>query len=90
MEETRIGAVVSSQIARMGTISLTNGAFRLPGNVPFNIKNDGTESVTLQVTLDKMADGEYVTTKFEPGWNPEIVKEVKSCTPSSDDLKYGI
>lgn len=88
MENTRVGSVVSAQIGRMGEITFTDGVFRLPNNVPFNIKNDGDEAVELEVTLDKMAEGDFVTTMFEPGWNPEIVRVVKE--PSDDaDLKFG-
>ena len=87
MEETRVGSIVSAQIGRMGEVSLTNGPFRLPNNVPFNIKNDGEDPVELVVCLDKMADGEYITTSFAPGWNPEIVREIKSGTVTN--IKYG-
>jgi hypothetical protein len=76
MEETRVGSIVSSQIGRMGSVSYTDGVFRLPNNTPFNIKNDGDEPVELEVQLDKMADGSTITTMFEPGWNPEIVKAI--------------
>lgn len=77
---TRAGSVVSSQISKMGAVSLDGGEFRIPGNMnkPFNIKNDGDEAVELEVLLDRNAEGDYVTTKFEPGWNPEIVRAVKS------------
>lgn len=88
MEETRIGSNVSAQIGRMGVVSLTNGSFRLPGNTPFNIKNDGEDPVELTVCLDKMAEGEYITTMFDPGWNPEIVREIKSGDVSN--IKWGL
>lgn len=88
MEETRIGSNVSAQIGRMGEIEFTDGKFRLPNNIPFNIKNDGEDSVKLEVILDKMAEGEFVETSFAPGWNPEIVRVVRE--PEGDvDLKYG-
>ena len=76
MEETRVGSIVSSQIGRMGSVSYTDGKFSLPNKERFNIKTDGDEAVELTVVLDKMADGTSVTTKFEPGWNPEIVREI--------------
>ena len=89
MEETRIGSIVSAQIGRMGVIEFSDGVFRLPNNSGFNIKNDGEEPVTLEVTLDKMAEGDFVETKFDTGWNPEIVRVVKE--PASEvDIKYGI
>ena len=85
MEETRIGSIVSSQIGRMGAIDLSEGEFRLPDGMAFNIKNDGADAVELDVILDKMAEGDYVTTKFYPGWNMEIVRAVKS-----DDTVTGL
>lgn len=72
----------------MGEIEFTDGEFRLSGNTPFNIKNDGEEAVTLTVLLDKMAEGDYIETKFDPGWNPEIVRAVKE-PEGTVDLKYG-
>ena len=88
MEETRIGSIVSAQIGRMGTVSLADGEFRLPNNTPFNIKNDGDEAVELEVLLDKNAEGDYINTKFEPGWNPEIVRAIKSGDVSN--IKWGM
>ena len=88
MEETRVGSVVSAQIGRMGAISFTDGEFRLPNNTPFNIKNDGEDAVKLEVTLDKMAEGDWIETSFAPGWNPEIVRAVKE-PEGTVDLKYG-
>lgn len=38
----------------MGVIEFSDGVSRLPNNSGFNIKNDGEEPVTLEVTLDKM------------------------------------
>lgn len=87
---TRSGDMVSAQIGKMGSISnLNNANFSLLDGQPFNIKNDGTQYVELQVRLNGMAEGEFVTTKFEVGWNPEIVKEVKQTSLTSLNLKYG-
>lgn len=89
MNTSRIDAPVSMQIARMGEITFTNGKFSLPDNGAFNIKNDGDAAVSLEVRLDMMAAGETVTTSFEVGWNPEIVKEV--IQPSDTvTLKWGV
>ena len=85
----RLNAPVSMQIARMGEIAFTNGKFSLPGELGFNIKNDSDEPVSVEVRLDMMSEGETITTTFEPGWNPEIVKEV--IQPSGTvDLKWGM
>lgn len=87
---TRSGDMVSAQIGKMGSISnLNNANFSLSDGQPFNIKNDGTQYVELQVRLNGMAEGEFVTTKFDVGWNPEIVKEVKQTSLTSLNLKYG-
>lgn len=90
MNETRSGEMVSAQIGKMGVIDgLTNGNFSLEDGQCFNVKNDGTQAVELQVQLAGMADGEFVETKFEIGWNPEIVKTVKQTSLSSINLKWG-
>ena len=89
MEETRIGSIVSSQIGRMGAIDLSEGEFRLQDGMGFNIKNDGSEAVSLSVILDKGAEGDYITTKFYPGWNKEIVRAVKS-EDTVEDLFWGV
>jgi len=89
MNTSRIDAPVSMQIARMGEVTFTNSKFRLPDNSGFNIKNDSDEPVELEVILLGMADDETVTTMFDSGWNPEIVKEIKQ--PSGTvDLKWGV
>jgi hypothetical protein len=36
-----------------------------------------------------MEDGEFVETKFEIGWNPEIVKAVKQTSLSNLNIKWG-
>lgn len=87
---TRSGEVVSAQIGIIGLIAnLNNANFSLSDGQPFNIKNDGTQYVELEVSLNGMKKGEFVTTKFEVGWNPEIVKEVKQTSLQSLNLKYG-
>lgn len=87
---TRSGEMVSAQIGKMGSISnLNNANFSLSDGQPFNIKNDSAQYVELQVRLNGMAEGEFVTTKFEVGWNPEIVKEVKQTSLTGINLKYG-
>jgi hypothetical protein len=90
MNKTRSGEMVSAQIGKMGMIDgLQNGNFSLPDGQCFNMKNDGTQSVALQVQLPGMASGEFVETKFEIGWNPEIIKVVKQTSLSNINLKWG-
>lgn len=77
MSTTRGGEMVSAQIGKMGPIEgLSVGNFRLEEN-GFNIKNDGETAVVLEVNLWGMEPGEFVKTRFETGWNPEIIREIK-------------
>lgn len=88
--ETRSGEVVSAQIGRMGAITgLTDGNFALGDGHAFNIKNDGTQPVSLEVQLAGMENGEFVETTFEVGWNPEIVACIKQTSLSGLNLKWG-
>ncbi|MDR2009965.1 MAG: hypothetical protein LBQ22_05740 [Bacteroidales bacterium] len=77
MSTTRGGEVVSPQIGNIGVIdNLINGNFKIE-EIPFNIKNDGETAVVLEVNLWGMEPGEFVSTRFETGWNPEIVREIR-------------
>lgn len=38
---------------------------------------DGETAVVLEVNLWGMEPGKFVATRFEIGWNPEIVREIK-------------
>lgn len=80
MADTRSGEMVSPQIAKMGTITdLTTENFKLPDGNCFQVKNDGFAPVTLQVKLAAMSDDDdFITTVFQIGWNPEIVREIKA------------
>ena len=82
--------MVSAQIGKMGVIDgLQESDFSLPDGQCFNVKNDGTQAVSLQVQLPGMESDEFVETKFEVGWNPEIIKIVKQTSLSSINLKWG-
>lgn len=77
MSTTRGGEVVSPQIGKIGAVTgLDLSNFSVEG-VPFNIKNDGEGAVFLEVNLWGMDPGQFVKTRFETGWNPEIVREIK-------------
>lgn len=90
MSTCRAGEQVSAQIGKMGTIDgLQVGNFALPDGQPFNIKNDNATFVMLSVQLAGMNDGEWIETRFDSGWNPEIVKAVKQTSLSSINLKWG-
>lgn len=90
MNETRSGEMVSAQIGKMGIIdNLQDKNFSLQDGQCFNIKNDGTQPIKLEVLLAGMPDGEFVETGFEVGWNPEIVRTVKQTSLSSINIKWG-
>lgn len=87
---TRSGESVSAQIGKMGMIAdLANADFQLADGQPFNIKNDGVQPVKLAVQLAGMDDGDFIETTFEVGWNPEIVKTIKTTSLSGLNLKWG-
>lgn len=87
---TRSGEMVSAQVGIMGVVGdITQGDFSLADGQPFNIKNDGSTPVVLEVQLAGMPDGETIATKFDCGWNPEIVKCIKATSLSSLNLKFG-
>ena len=77
----RNGDYISAQISVMGAISFSDGK-TFAAKQPFNIKNDGDAAVSLEVRLHGMQAGEFITTRFETGWNPEIVAEVKPTSAS--------
>ena len=90
MAETRSGEQTSQQVGKMGVIEgLQNGSFSLPDGACFNIKNEGASAVELSVQLAGMKDGEFITTRFDPGWNPEIVRVVKRSPLAGINLKWG-
>lgn len=72
----RNGDLVSAQISVAGEIEFT-GTDNFKKDEPFCIKNDGETAVTLEVNLWGMPEGKFIQTRFEVGWNPEIVREVK-------------
>ncbi len=78
---------VSAQISVMGAVEFTDGA-NFKKDVPFNVKNDGESAVFLEVNLWGMEPGEFIQTRFETGWNPEIVREIK-VTNQTNALLWG-
>ena len=81
--ETRTNVTTSVQIGFIGAVTVV--PFKL--DMGFNIKNDSDEPVELEVNLVSMPEDVYVTTLFEPGWNTEVVREIKSGTVTN--IKYG-
>ncbi len=82
----RNGDLVSAQVSVAGPVSFGKGNFRK--DVPFCVKNDGEAAVVLEVNLWGMPEGEFIATRFETGWNPEIVREIK-VTNSKTALLWG-
>lgn len=82
----RNGDLVSAQVSVAGPVSFDGGNFRK--DVPFCVKNDGEAAVVLEVNLWGMPEGEFIATRFETGWNPEIVREIKE-TSSKTALLWG-
>lgn len=81
----RDGVACSLQYSVIGDIETSEEVFQLPGLQSFNIKNIGSDPITLKVMLAGM--DEYVDTTFYPGWNPEIVIKIE--TNNESDLQYG-
>lgn len=55
------------------------------GNNPVLIKNITDNNITIQARL--YSDTDFVTTIFYPGWNLELVAELKGVTANT--LQYG-
>ncbi len=72
---SRTGEVAASNIARLHNVDMSVG---YKDNLPVNVKNNGTEAVTLSVHMRQSPEGEYIETTFYPGWNPEIIDEIQA------------
>jgi len=88
MDKTRSGEYISAQVADFGPIDVSEGNFSLSGGQKFQIKNEGTEAVTLEVIPASAATDTFIATVFDPGWNPEIVRAVKE-NAATLSLKWG-
>lgn len=84
--ENRNGDLVSAQISVAGNVDFSGGNFQK--DTPFCLKNDGEAAVVLEVNLWGMPEGEFISTRFETGWNPEIIREIKE-TSSATALIWG-
>ena len=88
---TKKGQVVRMQVTEWENITdLKTEDFSKEG-VAFVIKNENDASIVLEVMP---FDGDtFVATKFNPGWNIEIVKAVKTNILLTDDelanIKWG-
>lgn len=73
--------ITSLQVSKLKAIP--SGNFN-PG-IYFLIKNITEENISLEVRPAGQED--FITTVFYPGWNPEIIAEIKNVT--SNQLQYG-
>ena len=85
--QNRNGDMVSPQVSVIGAVEFTDGQ-NFKKDTPSCIKNDGDTAVFLEVNLWGMDEGEFVQTRFETGWNPEIVREIK-VTSQTNALLWG-
>ena len=85
---SRSGEGLSLQLANFGVMSLAAN-FKIEGNVKFQVKNEADEAVTLEVIPADAATDTFISVKMDPGWNPEIVREVKLNTTEGLALKWG-
>lgn len=72
----------SLQISKLINISTNNG-YKL--NSGFLLKNITDDTITLEVKL--INSDNYIKTTFYEGWNPEILKEIKT-TPYQIQIGY--
>lgn len=88
--ENRKGQMVSAQVSMFGPVpDLTEKNFRLDDGSAFLIKNEGSAAVKLEVIPAGSEDGQFVEVTFDVGWNPELVKEIKTSSLAMLNLKYG-
>lgn len=84
---TANGLVTTSQIGNGKPIAdLDTQNFAAPDQGPFLIKNDSTSDVELEVIYAQGDD--FVATYFHPGWNEDVVREVKT-TAATVRLLWG-
>lgn len=82
------GEVNSLQVGTLGIIAnIATTDFALAADAPFLLKNDGLLQVELQVRL--INSSAWISTRFETGWNPELLKAVKANAMDGLNLKYG-
>ena len=83
----RQGDAVSAQISDMGAVTFPGDGKPFSLGRPFNLKNDGEAAVVLEVNLWGMEPGTYIATRFDTGWNPEIINSIKPTAAAG--LKWG-
>ena len=79
----------TSDTTNIGLIENVDMAVGYKGDSPVNVKNNGTEAVTLSVHMYDEAPGIYVETTFYCGWNPEIIDEIQA-NASVSNIQIGM
>lgn len=87
--ESRSGEMVSPQVAIFGDADISKGNFSIKDGQKFLVKNEGTESVELEVIPAGSKENKFVKCTFDVGWNPEIVREIKMTSLSNVKIKFG-
>lgn len=84
---TKGGLTTSIQCGNAGTISdLDTANFEMADKEHFFIKNDSDSDVELEVIYAQGSD--FVATFFQPGWNSDAVRAIKS-TQTTVRLLWG-
>lgn len=86
---SRNGTQDALQVSMFGAVTnLATADFSLPGNQQFQVKNEGTSAVTLEVIPADDEAETFVSTSFDPGWNVEAIRKIKT-NAASMTLKWG-
>lgn len=83
--ENRNGDLVSAQISVAGNVDFSGGNFRM--DTPL-LKKRWRSGDSIGSKPLGNAEGEFISTRFETGWNPEIIREIKE-TSSATALIWG-
>lgn len=68
----------TSDTSNIGLIENVDMSVGYKGDSPVNVKNNGSEAVTLSVHMYDAPAGVFVETTFYTGWNPEIIDEIQA------------
>lgn len=85
-----IDITIRPQIAAFGVIDhLNDKNFSLDNGNSFFIKNEGNEPVKLEVIPAGSEDRKFIETTFVPGWNMELIQEIRQTPEVKNDLRFG-
>lgn len=80
------GMTESLQVSFMRDVPAQGSDDVFKTGAQFLVKNITDSELSLEVRL--RGAGDYITTKFYPGWNPEIVQEIKGAV-TADTIQIG-